>query len=212
MRTGFILFFAALAAFALAGCTQDSVTDFHEAQAELAENPSAMDGLISCDVLFGRRVGKKNGKVFGAGDEFTMGEKSSVGAAVRFGNVEVGKTYAVHLVWLRPDMHEMFRYYAEVTLEENPEGGYVTRILKKKMGDKGYLREKTVEGDDLAFQLSSKLTTSWKKNREPGTYTLRVYMHREFLYEESVELHLGDKPIELETETETELDSGGGAT
>ncbi len=188
MRHGFLLLLIALSALVLVGCTQDSVNEFKEAQAELSTNPVAMDDILSADIIFCRRTGKKTGKVFGKSDAFTMKEKSSVSGVAQFENVEVGKTYAVHLVWLRPDMHEMFRYYAEVTVEQTESGTYLSEILRKKMADKHYLRQKQWESDSPSFQLSSKFNTSLGKVREPGTYTLRVYLHRELLLEREFEL------------------------
>jgi hypothetical protein len=188
MRHSWILLIIAIGVLALTGCTQDSVNDFKAAEAELSHNPQALDDLFSGEIVFCRRLGKKTGKIFGEDDIFKMAEKSSVMGVVDFANAELGKTYGIHLVWLGPDRHEMFRYYAEVVVEATGEGGYTANVKRKKMANKDYLREKVQEKDEPGFRLSSKLNTSLVKEREPGTYALQVYLHRELLLEKQIEL------------------------
>ncbi len=170
-----------------AGCGQEVVQEFKDAQARLAEDPSSLDGVFRCDVTFCRKVGRKTGKRIGIGDEFIMKEKSRVNALVDFMDVEAGKVHAMHLVWLRPDMHEMFRKYVEVEVEA-AETGYRSTIRWRKTDDLNYVKEEIQEGPDPSFSLKTRLNTSLGKMRVPGTYTLRVYYHRELMLEESFTL------------------------
>lgn len=49
---------------------------------------------------------------------FPIRDDSQVKAAVTLEPLRPGRTYSVHLVWIRPDGREMFRRYAEVTRHE----------------------------------------------------------------------------------------------
>lgn len=46
---------------------------------------------------------------------FTIKDESHVKAEVNLYNPRPGRTYSVHLAWIRPDGREIFRRYAEVT-------------------------------------------------------------------------------------------------
>ena len=58
MRRIIILAAAAAAVLALAGCGQDDITSFRDAQARLAEDPRALDGLFQGEITFCERVTK----------------------------------------------------------------------------------------------------------------------------------------------------------
>lgn len=176
-----------LAALSVTGCGQRRVADFQAAQEQLAENPSALDGLFQAEVTLCRRLGKKSGRPIGVGTAFEMERKSRVNAVVNVANVEPGEVNAFHLVWIKPGEREMFRRYAEVKVETS-EAGYRTLIQWKKVDDLHYLKEEVQESDALAFTLTANVNTSLGKEREPGIYSFRVYFNRELLIEQTFEL------------------------
>jgi hypothetical protein len=186
-RVLFTALVLALATSLLAGCGQKRVADFKAAQARLAEDPTALDGAFQAEVTLSRRVSKKSKRPIGAGTEFVMKGQSRVNATVDVANVEPGEVNAFHLVWIKPGQKEMFRRYAEVKVETS-ESGYRTVIQWKKAEDLAYLKEEVQEGEANGFSLRANLNTSLKREREPGTYSLRVYFNRELLLEEAFEL------------------------
>lgn len=187
LKTLFLLGFVLATALAVNGCGQKRVTEFHAAQARLAEDPTALDGLFQAEVTLCRRVGKKSKRPIGIGTEFVMKESSRVSALVKVSNVEPGEVNAFHLVWIKPGEKELFRRYAEVKVEPSEEG-YDALIQWKKANDLHYLKERVQTSEDGSFALTAGLNTSLGKEREPGTYRFRLYFNRELLIEETFEL------------------------
>ncbi len=187
LKTLILLGFALAISTALNGCSQERVTEFQAAQAHLAEDPTALDGIFQADITLCRRVGKKSKRPIGVGTEFVMKESSRVSAHVKVANVELGETNAFHLVWIKPGEKEVTRRYAEVKVESSEEG-YRTLIQWKKANDLHYLKERVQESEEISFILTSGLNTSLNKEREPGTYRFRLYFNRELLIEETFEL------------------------
>lgn len=171
-----------------AGCEQDYVVEFRTLQASRVsgqEDPPAHEfwsGITFCE-----RVSKKSGKRIRQGHSFVMGENSYVHGLVDLQNLPPGRTHSIHLVWLKPDTHELYRRYAEVRTESTP-GGYRSSIVWLDAEDFGYRREEIQENGKPIVTLGSRLNTSLKRDRMPGHYTLRVYLNREFLVEEGFEL------------------------
>ena len=157
----------------------------------------------SCSVV----LGKRTGKMFDVGNEFEMKESSAVWAVSTFNNVEPGKLYAVHMVWCKPhsltDQKEMYRKYAEVRVEEDPEGGYIAHIDWKNALELSYLKHQTQKSATPSFYLKSKFNTSLKKSRAPGDYSMIVYLHREQITESWFHL---DGPLPPTAEEKEEMD------
>jgi hypothetical protein len=180
----------------LGGCSQDTVQEHRAAEALLAGNPEAAQGMFHARLDFCRKVIKKSGKRIGLGTEFEMKRKSRVQAVIDFENVTPGYLYAVHMIWTKPDTKQMFRKYAEVVCEDNGEGGYVSTITWKKATDLHYVKENTFKSDRPAFSIKTHLNTSLSKARYPGEYTLMVFLHREQILEEKFILNGPEPPVE----------------
>jgi hypothetical protein len=151
-----------------------------EAEAVLAGDKT--DGTFVANVELCRKVSKKSGRRIGVGDEFRITSKSNVRAYLDVEEAVPGRTYTWHLSWVRPDGKEMFRKFAEVTLNEGPDG-YETTIQWKKAEDLHYLKEKVITSDDPSYTLATKFNISESKERVPGDYRFRVYLDRKFLME-----------------------------
>ena len=189
----------------LAGCESEEAQQFIARGAALAaddDHPLPDDGF-DARVTLCRKVGKKTGKRIGIATSFQIApwkegqkaKKQYVNGVVDFENVEPGRVYPVHLVWIKPGGKEMFRKYAEVEVTE-VEGtevatSYQTQIRWLKAEFLHYLKEKTVESDEPTFSLSARLNISADKAREPGTYMFRVYLDRRLLIEEPFEVTQG---------------------
>ncbi len=176
-----------LTLLALAGCEQEIVQEFQAAQTALAEGEEPAAGRFFADIAFCRKIGKKTGKRIGKGHAFSVAERSYVHGLVDFHQVELDRSHAIHLVWLRPDNHELYRRYAEVRVTREGDG-YQTHIQWLRAEDLGYLNEAYLEVDTPTFTLKSRLNTSRSKERQPGRYTFKVYWNRELLLEDSFEL------------------------
>jgi hypothetical protein len=118
----------------------------------------------------------------GCGDRFVIGRDGHVNALVEFAGVEAG-THSVHLVWIAPDGHEIFRKYGEVALRGD-EDGYTAEISWRKAEDFGYLRREVQKRQRPGFALDSRLNIEPDRERSPGQYCLRVYWNRELLNEQ----------------------------
>jgi hypothetical protein len=176
---------ALFAAMAFTGCGQEAVREHREAVA--AGELEALADSFHGELVLCRKLSRKSGRPIGAATEFQMSEKSAVEALVDFRNAEPGKTYTVHMVWLKPGGKEMFRKYAEVRLEPVGEG-YRSVIHWRKAEDLNSVKEEIQESAEPAFSLSTKLNTSLKRNREPGEYSFRVYLWRELYLEQAFTL------------------------
>lgn len=171
---------------ACGGCEQSLMKERSPAGVGPSE-ADASTGRCSAEVTLCRKVGKKSGKRIGVGNRFTSDKKSYVYAFVDFSGAEPGKTYSVHLVWIKPGGKEMYRKYAEVTLVEEA-AGYQTHIRWRKAEEFGYLKEEAQTAATPSFSLSTRLNASTKKEREFGTYAFRVYLNRELYRDVTFEL------------------------
>ena len=145
----------------------------------------AGESSLSLDIGFYRSVSKKTGKRLGKAEYFSPGEKSRVHGIVDFSGLEEGRTHSIHLVWLRPDEHEMFRRYAEVIIEND--GDSRRHVIHwKKAEDLNSFKEEIQGGDQLSLQ--SKLNIAAEKEREIGRYTFRIYFNRELMAEKNFQL------------------------
>ena len=187
-KSAWIMLVALCAGVLVLGCSEKRVNEFEEAQARFAEDPTALDGVFKGEIVLCRRVGAKSAKRIGVSDEFEAGENNKVFAFVDFDNAELGRLYTVHMVWLRPDDHEIFRKYAEVRVDK-AETGYRSTIHWKSNLDLHYLKEEFQESERPAFTLDSSMGTYVKGvPRESGTYKLRVYLYRDLMLEKSFTL------------------------
>ncbi|MFH1841873.1 MAG: hypothetical protein ABIF77_01585 [bacterium] len=165
------------------GCEQDYGQAIHQ---DTGLSAAEATDQLQAEVVLCRRV-SRSGKPLNPGREFSMTESGYVGAFVKFQGLETGRTYSIHLVWLKPDGAEIFRKYAEVELTEI-DTGYVTDIQWRKAEDFSYLRQKSQESETPEFYLDTRLNISAGKNREPGIYFFRVYVDRELFRETTFEL------------------------
>lgn len=188
MRRIIILAAAAAAVLALAGCGQDDITCFQSAQARLAEDPQALDGLFQAEITFCERV-TKSGRPLRETDRVVIGEGNDVHGHVAFANAEPGKLYSLHLVWRKPDGGKLFRRWYDVVVEEG-EDGYTAAITRRKSDDLTYRRTRTRTSDEPGFTLSTRLrsTKSGGVPRDPGEYIFSVYLHRELMLERRIAL------------------------
>jgi hypothetical protein len=202
----------------ICGCTTEEADEARAYAAAVAAGEEPDSGTFHVDVTLHRRY---------TGDwrrdrdhVFTIKDESHVKAEVELVNVTPGRTYTVHLAWIRPDGWEIFRRCALVTHHEValPDGvapdstgalpaRYVDE-LKERWGDD--------DGEELADRLAddpedvvtvnertyvkavdlgdrsrfvyvdrkpvlnafSRLNISREKERDLGTYHLRVYLDR----------------------------------
>ncbi|MBT7310314.1 hypothetical protein HN843_01030 [bacterium] len=177
----------------ISGCEQSDVKEFKavvDAGSTLAENQ------FSCDVTFFRAVSKKSEKLLGVKDTFKVSSKKKnkyLRAAIDINNPILGETNQIHLSWIKPDGKEMFRKFGEVTMTKTDDG-YTTSIVWLKAEDLHYSKvEDPIVSDDATFRLNTKLNISPEKERDPGSYAMRVYWNREFLFEKTVELVVAEK-------------------
>lgn len=191
MRKFLILFLVCGAL--ISGCEQSDVKEFKavvDAGSELAEDQ------FGCDIIFYRAVSKKSGKLLGVKDTFKVSSKKKnkyLRAAIDINNPQLDKTHQIHLGWIRPDGKEMFRKFGEVTTTKTDDG-YTTNVVWLKAEDLHYSKiEDPIVSDDATFRLDTKLNISPEKERDPGTYAMRVYWNREFLFEKAVELKVPEK-------------------
>ncbi|MCB1184873.1 hypothetical protein KDM41_15710 [bacterium] len=172
----------------LAGCAGDEYRQAAGAtgpagQAEPGVDAAAGDGF-GVDVVLCRKVGRKTGKRIGVGREFTMDDKARVQALVDFRGVRDGRTYTVHLVWIRPDGRELFRRYARATTRRQPDASWLTAVAWRDAEDLNHVRAETLMTDGPAFTLDSRLNIAPDREREVGDYLFRVYLDRRLLREE----------------------------
>lgn len=145
----------------------------------------AGESSLSLDIGFYRSVSKKTGKRLGKAEYFSPGEKSRVHGIADFSGLEEGRTHSIHLVWLRPDEREMFRRYAEVTVEKD--GDSRRHVIHwRKAEDLNSFKEEIQNGESLS--LKSRLNIAPEKERDIGSYTFRVYFNREFMAEKNFQL------------------------
>jgi len=177
----------------ISGCEQSDVKEFKavvDAGSELAEDQ------FGSDIIFYRAVSKKSGKLLGVKDTFKVSSKKKnkyLRAAIDISNPQLDKTHQIHLGWIRPDGKEMFRKFGEVTMTKTDDS-YTTNIVWLKAEDLHYSKvADPIITEKPTFRLDTKLNISPEKERDPGTYAMRVYWNREFLFEKTVELVVPDE-------------------
>ena len=183
------LLLALLLALVGAGCAGEEFSEAARPVPDSADEVSAdlpdPDAGFGLDVVLCRKVGSKSGRRFGVGREFQVEEKSRVQALVDFRGVSAGRTYAVHLVWIRPDGRELFRRYAEAVPRPGADGKWRTAVAWREAEDLNHADFDTLVTDSAAFTLDSRLNISADREREPGEYRFRVYLDRRLLRDEA---------------------------
>ena len=188
-----ITLLALLSALVLAaGCTSEEARSI--AAGSSLDNSLEKSGT-QASITLCRKVSRKTGRPIGESDTFVMRPRSYVNALVDFQGVETGRTHVLHLVWVRPDGKEIFRKYAEVVVEPGGEEGFLTITRWLDGVDLHDIAADTLATAEPAFRLESRLNTSDRKERDPGTYSLRVYLDRRFLLEKSFTLQDEVEPV-----------------
>lgn len=186
------LFLGALAlatTLALAGC--DSAETRRMRAGDASPGPALQVELC-------RKLSKK-GKRQDVGHEFTMGDKSSVLAFADFTDLVPGRDYTVHLVWVRPDGRELFRRFAEFSLEGRDQD-WTADVAWKDALDLNDIKREELKAETPSVTLDSNLNISPDKKREPGTWHFRVYLDRRLVRDEAFtlaefqEVPTGDQP------------------
>ena len=97
------------------GCeTEDRLQSLSHANLVAAGEADESADLFHTDVTLYRRYTGSKWRL-DKDHVFTVKDESHIKAKVSFRNVRPGRTYSVHLAWIRPDGREMFRRYAEIT-------------------------------------------------------------------------------------------------
>jgi len=165
-----------------AGCSSDEARSFASGSSVAPDRSGAeASGEFSAAITLCRKVSRKSGRPIGAGDSFKMAGKSYVNALVDFRGVQPGRTYVVHLVWVRPDGKAIFRKYAEVVQTVQEDDSFRTVIRWLDGVDLHKVKRDTLTSEEPVFTLQSRLNISNKKKRVPGQYALRVYLDRRLL-------------------------------
>ena len=147
-----------LALFAAAGCGSRAETGVAGDDGTLL-HPSKSGEGITAKITLCRKFGKKSGKPIGAGTVFTTGEKAKVRALVELENAfALGK-------------RELMFHLVWVGPDD------------KKFYKKMYL----LSPEEETARIKSSISIP-PDRREPGVYTLRVYLFRELLAEKRFEL------------------------
>ena len=169
-----------------AGCSSEEARTVVSSRLSVDDqsSPAATDSGFGAEITLCRKVSRKSGRPIGVSDNFKITAKSYVNALVEFTGVRSDRTYVVHLVWVRPDGKEMFRKYAEVTQSEISSAQFQTSITWLDAEDLHKIKLDTVITETPEFTLQSRFNISSKKNRQPGQYSLQVFLDRRLLLEE----------------------------
>jgi hypothetical protein len=170
---------------AVGGCSSDEHEQALAYDQAVAAGATPAKEAFHCRLLFHTRSGDDKWER-DKDLEFRIRKESEVRARASFENVRPGQTYAVHLVWIRPDGRELFRRYAEATVAAGDSGGYVANVVYKKADHLPYRNVDLQESKTPSFDVDSVFDISRSKNRETGEYLLRVYLDRRLLKEEIV--------------------------
>ena len=172
-----------------AGCSSDE-----------ALSTAAQDGPgFQAELTLCRKVSRRSGRPIGESDQFLARKKSYVNAVLTCEEVQPDRPYVVHLVWVKPDGKELYRRYAEVVQNANPEGGRRTVISWLDAEDLHKIKRDTVMSENSSFTLNTRLNTSLKKERDAGQWEMRVYLDRRFLLSRAFELQVPEPDIATET-------------
>jgi len=157
-----------------------------------ADSGDAIEG----EVTFCRRVGSSTGKRIEVGTEFQVreGKKNQyVHGLVDLRNLPEGVDHQIHLVWIKPNSEEMFRRFGTIRMDAH-DGGYRSQATWLDAED---LHKKTIDeavlSDSAGVTVSSRLNVSPERERDPGTYHLRVFWNRALLIEQAFELIESDE-------------------
>jgi hypothetical protein len=115
MRWGLALLLGGALLGAVGGCeSQEAAEARRHAELLAAGDEDAAEGLFGAEIDLYRRHADGEWRRDRDG-VFEIRDESHVRARVTLRNVRPERTYAVHLVWVRPDGRELFRRYAELT-------------------------------------------------------------------------------------------------
>lgn len=177
--TKHLVVFTLIALAVLVGCTTEEADESHVYEAAVAAGETPVDDLFHADVtLYRRYTGDK--WLTDKDHQFTIKDESHVRARVRLEPLETGRTYSVHLCWIKPDSNEMYRRYAEVTRHE------VRLPLGVLPDSTGALPEAVVAGfkerwgEDLGGELAEKLAG---KPEQPRYVVERLFKDAEDLHD-----------------------------
>jgi len=117
---------------------------------------------ISANIILYRKMGKKTGKMIGAGTVFTIRDKAKVRAIIDLENRDdyLNNELKFKLEWVGPDSNSFYR----------------------KMID--------ISPGDSSSTIKSSISITPKK-RQPGNYIFRVYLYKTLLAEKKFELRKG---------------------
>ena len=170
-----------------AGCEQEIVLEFKTLQTALGAGQERPADHFWGEITFCERVSKKTGKRIRSGERFSVAEKSYVHGLVDLTHLPPDRNHSVHLVWLTPDGHELYRRYAELRMSRTDDG-YRTQVVWLDAEDFSYRKLEVQETETPTCTLGSRLNTSLSRQRPLGRYLLRVYLNREFLLERGFDL------------------------
>jgi hypothetical protein len=196
-RTATILVLLTLAAVAISGCsTEDERAAARHATLAAAGQDAEDEGLFHTEVRFSwRTAGTRYRSV--TEPVFAVRDDSRIKADVVLNNIRPGRTYSVHLAWIRPDGHELFRRYAEVTRHEiglppgvapDSSGALPAQLLagwQRRFGPE--------EGQALAEQLAAAPEAPVAVN--------------EVVYKKAIDLHFAQRRVEVGADDDVGLDS-----
>lgn len=180
----FLALLIAMAATTLGGCSSEEHEQALAYDQAVAAGEKPDKASFHCRLLFHDRSGDKDWER-NRDLEFRIRKNSDVRARASFENVRPGQTYAVHLVWIRPDGRELFRRYAEATVSA-ADSGFVADVEYRQADHLTYRKLDRQTAKTPSFDVETVFDISRAKNRETGEYLLRVYLDRRLLKEEIV--------------------------
>ena len=116
LMTGMVLLAAVIGLAGGCGTPEDGAASRHAALVAAGQADAAAD-LFRVAVALQHRTAGGRWRTL-AEPVFPIRDESHVKADATLEPLRPGRTYSVHLVWIRPDGREMFRRYAEVTRHE----------------------------------------------------------------------------------------------
>jgi len=192
MRRSIVVVTGLLTVLGFIACSQDKIEEFRVTQEQKAQGYIPDPLAFDVEIAFSHAFAKKSGTPIGEGQIFGVGENAKVWAVVDVRNLEPDRVTSLHLIWLRPgDQKEVFRKYAEISLEKT-DAGWRKKILWKKAEDLTHFKEEVQEGENPDVRLTSVMSVTPEKERGLGVYTFRVYYNRELLTEKTFELVAGE--------------------
>ncbi len=169
------------------GCTSPEARQV-SARASGSDQASPEEGEFQASLILSRKISRKSGRPIGEGDSFRSRSKSSVHATLECAGARPRRPYTFHLVWVNPDGKELYRKYATVVQEPASEQEFRTVITWLDAEDLHKVKVDTVLSDQPVFNLQTRFNTSLKRERDPGTWEMRVYLDRRHLLTRAFEL------------------------